>query len=180
MNLSKVDRLGRRSSSVRGGRRVLIALHAVVARPLTSPSHKAGTAHSGFHRGVFVRGMYFSRGSRFPVELKPIFIFRYFAAGAIVSKPLYETCPVMMPRPVLTPTQSMRLNRYKQLRGIFEDSLGEGELPPDLPSDDKLIAAGAVAAGGRESDAEAQSALKGGLPFQPITLILHTLTADVM
>ncbi|CBJ32464.1 conserved unknown protein [Ectocarpus siliculosus] len=54
-------------------------------------------------------------------------------------------------------------DRYKQLRGIFEDSLGEGELPPDLPSDDKLIAAGAVAVGGRESDAEAQSALKARL-----------------
>ncbi|CAN0331814.1 unnamed protein product [Ectocarpus sp. 12 AP-2014] len=54
-------------------------------------------------------------------------------------------------------------DRYKQLRGILEDSLGVGELPPDLPSDDKLIAAGAVAAGGRESDTEAQSALKARL-----------------
>lgn len=76
-----------------------------------------------------------------------------------------------MPQPLLTPTQSVRLNRYKQLRGIFEDSLGESELPPDLPSDDKLVAAGAVASGGRESDSEAHSALKGGVEFQPIALI---------
>lgn len=56
------------------------------------------------------------------------------------------------------------LYRYKQLRGIVEDAVGERELPPDLPSDDKLIAAGAaasVAAGAAAGDPEALAALKG-------------------
>eukprot|EP00752_Nemacystus_decipiens_P002720 g2539.t1 len=56
-------------------------------------------------------------------------------------------------------------DRYAQLRGILEDSLGAGELPPDLPSDDKLIAAGAAATAGGSGgpDAEAHAALKARL-----------------
>lgn len=55
------------------------------------------------------------------------------------------------------------MRRYAQLRGILEDSLGAGELPPDLPSDEKLIAAGAagLAGGSGGPDAEAHAALKG-------------------
>lgn len=53
--------------------------------------------------------------------------------------------------------------RYAQLRGILEDSLGADELPPDLPSDDKLVAAGAAASVGGVGggDAEANAAMKG-------------------
>lgn len=58
--------------------------------------------------------------------------------------------------------------RYKQLQGLVEDSLGQEKVPPDLPPDDKLIAAGgAVGAGGARGavdgaiDAEALAALKG-------------------
>ncbi len=46
----------------------------------------------------------------------------------------------------------------------MEDAVGERELPPDLPSDDKLIAAGAaasVAAGAEAGDPDALAALKG-------------------
>eukprot|EP00903_Cladosiphon_okamuranus_P012440 g11653.t1 len=56
-------------------------------------------------------------------------------------------------------------DRYAQLRGILEDSLGAGELPPDLPSDEKLIAAGAAASAGTSGgpDADAHAALKARL-----------------
>lgn len=57
--------------------------------------------------------------------------------------------------------------RYKQLQCLVEDSLGQEQVPPDLPPDDKLIAAGAAAAAGVGGagtgavDAEALAALKG-------------------
>lgn len=34
------------------------------------------------------------------------------------------------------------IDRFKQLWAIIEDSLGEKNLPPDLPPDDQLIAVG--------------------------------------
>lgn len=53
--------------------------------------------------------------------------------------------------------------RYKQLRGIVEDSIGVKELPADLPEDDQLIVAGAGAGavGAPEAADEASEALKG-------------------
>lgn len=43
----------------------------------------------------------------------------------------------------------------------MEDSLGQEQVPTDLPPDDELIAAGAAAVGAGAADAEALAALKG-------------------
>lgn len=51
--------------------------------------------------------------------------------------------------------------RYKELRGIVEDSVGAGELPPDLPSDHDLIAAGAAAVADQGPNAAEHTTLKG-------------------
>lgn len=51
--------------------------------------------------------------------------------------------------------------RYKQLRGVVEESVGEQRLPPDLPPDDQLIAEGAVTIGTGRSDTAEKSAIKG-------------------
>lgn len=89
--------------------------------------------------------------------------------------------PIICRRTVdMTLTRQPRLDnspclcdRYEQLRGIVEDSLGAGDLPPDLPPDDKLIAAGAAAVVGDTAgpDAEAHAALKGTPPNMSFSAI---------
>ncbi|CAN0228063.1 unnamed protein product, partial [Pylaiella littoralis] len=54
-------------------------------------------------------------------------------------------------------------DRYKQLQALVEDSLGQEQVPTDLPPDDELIAAGAAAVGAGAADAEALAALKARL-----------------